>query len=97
MNSCLSSFRFTANLSRKYGVPKLPTTHTHPHTHTHTHTQIEVCFKKLAHVIVKTGRPETSRVGGKLENPGRVCVAALTLEALKGRVPLSLKELSVFS
>ena len=35
-------------------------------------------FKELAHVIVKTGRPETSRVGGKLENPGRVCVAALT-------------------
>ena len=48
-------------------------------------------------MIVKTGRPETSRVGGKLENPGRVCVAVLTLEALKGRVPLSLKELSVFS
>ena len=74
MNSCQSSFRFTANLRRKYRVCKLPTTHRHTHTHTHTHTQIEVCFKEVAHVIVNTGRPETCRVGGSLENPRRLCV-----------------------
>ena len=82
-------------MSGKYRVPKLPTTHTH--TRTHTHTQFEICFKDLAHVIVKTGRSETCRVGGSLENSGGVCVAVFTLEALRGRVPFFWKELSVFS
>ena len=82
-------------MSRKYRVPKLPTTHTH--THAHTHTEIEICFKDLAHVIVKTGRSETCMVGGSLENSGRVCVAVFTLEALRDRVPFSWKEFSVFS
>ena len=84
-------------MSRKYRVPKLPTRHTHTHKHTHTHTKIEICFKDLAHVIVMTGRSETCMVGGSLENSGRVCVAVFTLEALRGRVPFSWKEFSVFS
>ena len=48
-------------------------------------------------MIVKTGRSETCRVGGSLENSGNLCVAVFTLEALRGRVPFFWKELSVFS
>ena len=82
-------------MSRKYRVPKLPTRHTH--THTHTHTKIEICFKDLALVIVRTGMSENCMVGGSLENSGRVCVAVFTLEALRGRAPFSWKDLSVLS
>ena len=77
---------------------KIQSSQTPHHTHTHTHThQTQICFKDLAHVIVKTGRSETCRVGGSLENSGRVCVAVFPLETLRGSVPLSWKELSVFS
>ena len=47
-------------------------------------------------MIVKTGRSETCRVGGSLENSGKVCVAGFPLEILRGRVPIPGRS-SIFS